>query len=118
MDKPDLAIFYANGDVVECSNDDQVEVTVTFKVSRQYLEAPSHGVQGIVQRDEETLRHVLRGKDYYHAMPDGMINSTSDLMPFFEHYIPGVFKYGVCLEIPYWNASLQQMKAYTGIPRK
>jgi len=117
MDNPDLAIFYADGSIVECSNGDQVEVTVTFKASRQYLEAPSDGIQAIVQYDEVNKRHVLRGKDYYHALPSGLINSCDSLAPFLNYHFPGLVKYGLCLDTKYWNDVMQKVKAYTGIPR-
>ena len=119
MSAPDIAIFYADGSVVECSNDEQVEVTLTFKVSKQYLEAPSQGVQAIVERvDNGDFRHVSRGKDYYHVFPNGVVNACDDLTPFLEYHLPGVFKYGLCLEDDYWNKVMQKVKKYTGIPRR
>lgn len=117
IDTPDLAIFYADGSIIECSNEDQTEITITFKVSKDFLNAPSQKVQAIVQRDEFSNRHVLRGKDHYFPLPNGMINSANDLSPFFDYYFPGLFKYGVCLTDEYWAKVMSEVKKYKKIPR-
>jgi len=113
----DLAIFYADGSVVEVSNDDAVEVTFTFKVSRGYLEAPAHGVQAIIQRNPYTCREVLRGKDHYYALPGGMIHNANDLTPFFAQYLPGIIKHGVTVGREEWTEIARQLRAYQTIPR-
>jgi hypothetical protein len=117
---PDIAIFYADGSIVECSNDDKIEVTLTFNVSRQYLEAPAHGVQAIVERThpDNGFRQVCRGSDYYYPLPNGVVNHSNNMAPFFDHHLPGVFKYGLCIEDDYWNAVMQKVKQYTRIPRR
>lgn len=117
MQPIDLAIFYADGSIVECSKKDSVEITITFKVARRFIEAPPDGIQAIIQRDEFADRHVLRGKDNYFALPDGMINSADDMAPFLSHYFPGLFKRGVCLTDQYWADVMAEVKEYKGIPR-
>lgn len=114
-----LAIFYANGEVIECGFDDdqEVELNFCFKVSKKWLEAPNDGIQAIIQHDPIRARHVLRGHDYFYALPDGMIHAADPLAPYLNQHLKGLVKYGVCLTDADYKKILLSTKQYDRIPR-
>lgn len=114
-----LAIFYSDGSIVECGfeDDEQVEITFKFKVWKKWLEAPKDGVQAIVQKDPIRCRHVLRGQDYFYAMPDGMLHAADPLAPYLNEHLNGLVKYGVCLSDNDYRRIMQVVKKYNRIPR-
>lgn len=114
-----LALFYKDKSVIECGFDDdeEVEVHLTFKVSKKYLEAPVHGLQAIVQSDPIRCRHVLRGEDHFYSLPAGMIHAADNLTPFLVEYLQGIVKFGVCLSDDEYRDVMARVKSYTRIPR-
>jgi hypothetical protein len=114
-----LAIFYSDGSVIECGfeDDEEIEITLTFKLWKKYYEAPVHGVGAIVQADPIRCRHTLRGVDNYYPLPDGMLHAADDLTPWQVEYLQGIIKKGVCQSDQEYKKLMQSAKHYDRIPR-
>lgn len=113
-----FAIFYSDGSVVEGGGEDDEVVEVTFKVSKQWLEAPNDGVQAVIVRNPYTCRYVWSGQDHYFMLSGGEIHMADDIGPYHRMYLKGMMKYGLCLNTEDFADLAKQIKAYDQIPRE
>lgn len=113
-----FAIFYADGTVVEGGGPDDEVVEVTFKVSKQWLEAPNDGIQAVIVRNPFTCRYVWKGQDHYFMLDGGEIHMADDIGPYHRMHLKGMMKYGLCLNTEQYRMVAEKVKAYDKIPRE
>jgi len=112
-----FAIFYADGSVVEGGGADDEVVELTFKVSKQWLEAPNDGIQAVIVRNPHTCRYVWTGQDHYFMLDGGEIHMADDIGPYQRMHLQGMVKYGLCLNTEKYAEVAKAVKAYDKIPR-
>lgn len=112
-----FAIFYADGSVVEGGGDDDQVVEVTFRVSKQWLDAPNDGIQAVIVRNPYTCRYVWRGHDHYFMLSGGEIHAADDIGPYQRQHLKGMLKYGLCVNTEEFAEVAKKVKAYNRIPR-
>lgn len=113
-----FAIFYEDGTVVEGGGPDDEVVEITFKVSKQWIEAPCDGVQAVVVRNPFTCRYVWTGQDHYFQLDGGEIHMADDIGPYHRKHLQGMMKYGLCLNTEDFAQVAKTVKAYDRIPRE
>lgn len=75
--------------------DNGESVEVAWQVPRTWLEAPKHGLQGVLQCRNDGLLTPYEGQDFYAVLRNGQPFATSDVAPAFCQ--EGLVKYGVML---------------------
>lgn len=113
-----FAIFYDDGSVVEGGREDDEVVELTFRVSRQWLEAPNDGIQAVIVRNPHTCRYVWRGQDHYFMLDGGEIHMADDIGPYHRKHLKGMMKYGLCMNTEAYAKVAKVIKAYDKIPRE
>lgn len=121
---PKFAIFYNDGSIVEGGGQEDEEITLSFTVSKKWLEAPIDGVQAVVSERADTCRIVWRGTDYYVMLPnetngDCTVYSPQDdnLSVYHRTILRGMMKFGMCLGDNKYRELMKRVKQYEGIPR-
>lgn len=119
-----FAIFYNDGSIIEGGGKDDEKITLSFTVSRKWLEAPIEGVQAVVAERADTCRIVWRGTDYYMMLPDETngdctVYSPQDdnLSVYLRTVLQGMVKFGMCLGDESYRELMKRVKEYKDIPR-
>ena len=113
-----FAIFYDDGSIVEGGDETDEIVELTFRVSKQWLEAPNDGVQAVVVRNPYSCRYVWRGQDHYFMLDGGEIHAADDIGAYLRKHLMGMMKYGLCLNTEDYAKVAAKVKAYDKIPRE
>ena len=58
----------------------------------EFVDAPSDGVLGVVEIEEEVGYQIFRGKDFYFELEDGTMGTTDELGPLLRKL--GIIKFG------------------------
>ena len=113
-----FAIIYSDGSIVEGGGPDDEVVEVTFKVSKQWLEAPNDGIQAVVVKNPYSCRYVWSGQDHYFSLDGGEIHAADDIGAYHRKHLKGMMKFGLCLNTEQFAEVAKVVKAYKGISRE
>lgn len=101
-----FAIFYADGSVYEGVG------------KKDWLAAPSDGVQAVVMEDPYVSRVVVGDSDFYawiDGKAGGTVNNTDDLGAWLR--ASGLVKFGLCIDDEEYMEIRRKVKSYKGISR-
>ena len=108
-----FVIFYEDGSAYEGGGEGDEEVEVIFKVSKDWLNAPVDGVQGVVYEEVNGTTKHCNGFEHVLMLPDGSdIYGTNDLGPFLRKYLKGIVKFGLCVSTSMYEQIETAMKDY------
>jgi len=106
-------IVYEDGNTVAGGGDDDEEVTLTFTMSKKWLEAPVDGVQVVKYQSDEGKWKYWHGVDHYMMLPGGFeIYAHNDLGPYIRKHLEGMVKYGLCISREDYEAYVKKVKDY------
>lgn len=122
-----FAIYYADGTVHEGGGEEDELVDVTIRVSRDWLEAPSDRVLGVIvekphrqvlraTRKENAADRELFGVEWYYPTEDGEFGFADDLGAWLRK-LGGAVKRGEYVSSERMAAFWEWAKGYGRIPR-
>lgn len=96
-------IYYDNGSTFSNTDGD-------------FKDAPSDGVLGVVEKDEDVGRCVYWSKEFYFILPDGTLGFSDDLGPFLRGL--GIIKFGRWTGKKPWAEAIKKMAEDQDFPAK
>jgi hypothetical protein len=104
---PRFAILYSDGSMVM---DDGIDVEVTFKVPRAWLDAPKDGVLHVIKHRYDGSLIVFYSVDFYCVMEDGELFATNDTSTLLRRL--GICKSGINVPDEEFEAARERVQVY------
>lgn len=120
IEQEPFKLFYDTGQTVLGGGPGDPMVPVTFMVPLSFLEAPSDGLQFVLERQPDDCnysdRHMYSGKDYFPYLKTGGFESVDDLGPWLRNL--GFVKFGRMMGEKAYRELYQLVKEDKDIPMK